>query len=171
MPDNDNQSTVALADFPTATIKGQDSALTVPCEPVTDGLAITPCLDFGENPPRLGGGFTLTHTPTGRALTPGQACLECVRETGRRLAATGVRWPDVDATDNRSLRATIGAHYDTVIAALLLLHKCEQRMCFIESDDEPCGACGMVRQHADYCMHVVLPMVAVLNGDTAGVPA
>lgn len=166
MPD----PTVTLGDFPTATIKSRDSALTVPCEPVGDGLAITPWLGVSETPPQFGGGFTLTHTPTGFGLAPVQACLECVREVGRRLAATAVRWPDVDATDNQTLRASLGADYDTVIAALRLLRKCEQRMCFIEGDDEPCGACGMVRQHADYCMHVVLPMVAELN-DRSGVPA
>lgn len=161
-------ATFSLADFPTATIRGNGSALTVPCEPVGDGLAITPCLDFSEQAPRLGGGFTLTHTPTGFVLAAGQACMECVREVGRRLAATAVRWPDVDATDNQSLRDSLGADYDTVIAALRLLQKCEQRMCFIEGDDEPCGACGMVRQHANHCMYVVLPMVAALN-ERAGV--
>jgi hypothetical protein len=154
--------------FPTTNIVSfSGGSLAVPCEPVAEGLAITPCLDLGEDRPLLGGGFVVTHTPTGRLVGAGQTCLECAREIGRRLAATGVAWAGLDVGDADKFKAGVGEHRPAVIAALRLSQKCQQQMCFIADDDEPCGACGMVRQHAHYCMHVVVPMVVELNAAEA----
>lgn len=165
MSSTEQPQRLTLSTFPTVAVVGPlGSSLAVPCEPVTDGLVITPYLDLGENVPQLGGGFNITHVPTGRLIVSGQACLECAREVGRRLAATGVRWPEIDANDPRGFDA-LGDQRKAVVDALRLFEKCQQRMCFIDGDDEPCGACGMVRQHASYCMHVVVPMVAGLSAE------
>jgi hypothetical protein len=147
--------------FPTTRIANFNSSTFVPCETITDGIAITPFLDLGESSHAFGGGFNITHTPSGRTFVHGQACIECARETGRRLAATGVDWTTLDITNADTLKAGVGDQYDALVKALQLFGKCAQQVCF--HDDETCDACGMARQHAPYCIYVVGPMVAEQN--------
>lgn len=150
-----------LDQFPTATVRNINSSTTVPCEIVTEGIAITPYLDLTlEEGYRLGGGFTLTHPPTGQTFVRGQACIECAHEVGRRLAALPVDWPSLDLADAEKAKTLIGDSYEAMIAALRLFGKCAQQTCF---HDEQCGACGMERQHAPHCIYVVGPMVAEQN--------
>lgn len=147
--------------FPTVVTRGIDSSIAVPGEPVCDGLFITPFLDLGEGEYRLGGGFNVTHGPSGKATFPGQVCIECAREIGRRLAATAVDWTAIGTDDQKVFKASLGDNAEAVIAALSLFRKCAQQVCFHE--DEECEACGFTRQHAPYCISVVAPMVAVQN--------
>jgi hypothetical protein len=126
---------VTLADFPTTRIVSADSATDVPCEPVAPGIAITPYLDLGESEPRLGGGFTITHTASGRGFVSSQACLECARVAGRRLASTGVDWLAIDPTDAGTVKASVGEDkYEAVVDALRLFQRCHQRMCWHDED-------------------------------------
>jgi hypothetical protein len=146
--------------FPTVVARSADSSIAVPGERVCDGLAITPYLDLGEGEYLLGGGFNITHV-SGKVVAPGQACIECAREAGRQLAATGIDWPAIVVDNAQALRASLGDKYEAVITALRLFGKCAQQVCFHE--EEECGACGFSRQHAPYCISVVAPMVAELN--------
>ncbi|HEX5772228.1 MAG TPA: hypothetical protein VFY11_14810 [Nocardioidaceae bacterium] len=147
--------------FPTVALRSADSSITVPGERVCDGLFITAALDLGEGEYLLGGGFNVTHGPSGKATFPGQVCIECAREIGRRLAATGVDWTAIGTDDQKVFKASLGDKAEAVIAALSLFRKCAQQVCFHE--DEECEACGFTRQHAPYCISVVGPMVAEMN--------
>lgn len=146
--------------FPTATVTGLGGSVSLPAEMVTPGIAIVPCLDLDEGEYRLGGGFNLTHVPSGRTFAAGQACIDCCRHIGGLLAATGVSWPDADTNSAEGLKTSVGVHYDAMIAALLLFRQCQQQMCF---HDGPCDICGLTWSHAPYCMHVVGPKVAAAN--------
>lgn len=147
--------------FPTVTLRSADSVITVPGERICDGLFITAVLDLGEGEYLLGGGFNVTHGPSGKAAFPGQVCIECAREIGRRLTATGVDWTAINSDSQATFKASLGDHAEPVIAALSLFRKCAQQVCFHE--DEECEACGFTRQHAPYCISVVGPMVAEMN--------
>ncbi len=152
--------------FPTARIAGVDSSVRVPAEMVSPAIAVTPCLSMADGVYAFGGGFTITHAASGRAFTPGQACLACARHVAGLLAATTVDWEHVDFADAPAFKASLGDQFEAVVAAIRLFGTCEQHLCFHE--EQPCGACGATRQHASYCIHVVLPMVAGLNA-AAGV--
>ncbi len=155
-----------LEQFPTTTLKSTDSAITVPCEPVADGLAITPYLGLDRARQHFGGGFTLTHTPSGLMFSPGQACLECARETARLLAETGLDWTAINPGSPTTVKASLGERHDAVMSALRLFTKCTQRMCFHDGTGEEyvCDVCGLRGgEHASHCIHEVLPMVAELN--------
>jgi hypothetical protein len=155
-----------LEQFPTTTLKTVDSSITVPCEPVADGLAITAYLDLEYARPHFGGGFTLTHTPSGYMISPGQACLECARESGRLLAELDVDWTAINPANPGTVKASLGDHYAAAMSALRLFTKCTQRMCFHDGTGEEfvCDVCGLRGgEHASHCIHEVLPMVAELN--------
>lgn len=163
---NDSQTAeLKLELFPTTRIANINSEVTVLCEPVTPGIAITPYLDLGDGAYRLGGGFTITHTPTGRCFAAGQACIECARAAARALAAIPVDWNAIDPTSAESVHASLGEHRSAPSKALRLFGRCAQQVCF--HNDEPCDACGMEMQHASYCIYVVGPMVAELNAKAA----
>ena len=74
--------------MPVVTVATDSGNLVVPCEPINEYLAITPafCMDQDGNG-LLDGGFAITHTPTGAAITDGTGCIECARAAGKRLAA------------------------------------------------------------------------------------
>lgn len=152
--------------FPTARIVSADSFTHVAAEMVTPDIAIIPYLDMSDGTYKLGGGFAITHVASGRAFASGQACLECARHVAGRLAGTTVDWPSVDFRDVAAFKASLGDQFDAVVSALRLLGDCGQQMCF--HDERVCRACGMERQHASYCIHVVGPMVAAFNGPAGG---
>jgi hypothetical protein len=145
--------------FPTVRIVTPNSEITIPCELVTPDIAITPYMEVDSY--QFGGGYRLTHVPTGLAFGAGQACLECAREAARQMAATTVDWESITTHDSEAFKASLGDQYEAVIAALRLFGKCGQQMCF--HDEETCDACGMERQHAPYCIYIVGPMVAEHN--------
>jgi hypothetical protein len=147
--------------FPTVALRSADSSITVPGERICDALFVTAVLDLGEGEYRLGGGFNVTHGPSGKATFPGQVCIECAREIGRRLAATSVDWTVIGTDSQDAFKESLGDNREAVIAALSLFRKCAQQTCFHEEDE--CEACGFTRQHAPYCVAVVAPMVAEQN--------
>ncbi|MDH6460152.1 hypothetical protein M2302_000303 [Micromonospora sp. A200] len=76
------------APFPFATITTDSGTLTVPCEPINDWLAITPATGkTDDGRPVLGGTFTITHLATGATIADGDACINCCRASGRKLAS------------------------------------------------------------------------------------
>lgn len=84
--------------FPTCTITTAEGPVTVPCEPISDDLAITPALGMTEDfRALLDGGFVITHRATGLYVSDGPGCIECCRSAGKALLATGVDWSAITA--------------------------------------------------------------------------
>lgn len=151
--------------FPTAHLTSTTGSITVPAELITPGIAITPYLDLSEGVYQLGGGFTLTHTTSGRMFIAGQACIECARATAQRLAALDIAWTSVDPSSKDTIKASLGDRYADAIKAMRVFGNCVQQVCAVGDDGklETCDACGFVGSHAPYCASVVLPMVAAHN--------
>jgi hypothetical protein len=83
----------APAPFANCEVITTNGAIVVPCEPISDDLAITPV--FGMDAlgnSVLGGDFVITHRATGRTVSDGPGCIECCRSAGKALVATGVDW-------------------------------------------------------------------------------
>jgi hypothetical protein len=148
--------------FPTTTVVTPNSSTTVHCEMFGDAFAVTPYLAITDDGGyELGGGFNITHVPTGRKFGENQACIECAREVARRVSALPVDWMSLDISSAETVHAALGEHRAAVGKALRLFGQCAQQCCF--HDEEACGACGMTKQHAPYCIYVVGPMVAENN--------
>jgi hypothetical protein len=158
--------------FPTVRIVTQDSFASVPAELVSPSIAVVPAVNLNtslnadyNSGYTFNGGFTVTRVASGRAFAPGQACLACTRDAATQLAATTIDWDNVNFGD-AALKPDFGDQLTAVTAAVRLFRDCAQQLC--SPDDQPCGACGMTRQHAPYCAHVVVPMVAALNAHVTG---
>lgn len=69
--------------------------LVVPCERISEVFAIipTPALARTGFTPLFLGGFTVTHVPTGLAVTPGSLCITCARRAAGSLVDLGLDWP------------------------------------------------------------------------------
>lgn len=160
-PAGDGQTKPRLDLFPTVRVAGVSGSAVFPAEMVTPSIAITPAIDMQHGRHALGGGFVITHVASGRVLTGQQACLACAREVAGRLTRMAIDWDALDLSDAAALKASLGEHYESLITALRLINQCAQQLC--SQDPDPCDACGGVRQHAQYCMHVVVPMVARNN--------
>ena len=114
--------------FPIVTIATPHGPLALPGEPVNEYLAITPTTAFEDDgTPRLGGGFVLTHIPTGYTLTPYMSCIECCRAAGRRLAAVEVDWAQLDAP--RGILDLPENTQRAIITALAPARYCEAELC------------------------------------------
>jgi len=90
--------------FPTVTIHTEDGAITVPCEPAGDYLAITACFQMlGDETgfeSTLPGTFEVRLRSTGRALTTSGGCIACARNYAKLLLESPVDWsaPEEDIT-------------------------------------------------------------------------
>jgi hypothetical protein len=126
----------SLTSFPTAQISLQFGTYEVPCEPIAPGLAITPCFTYDgpaedKPPPILGGGFYITHLPTSTTIPDNQACIECCRAAGRRLAGMEIDWSAVDAEGTQTLVASLeGRERDLLVKAVHIMRGCSQRGCY-----------------------------------------
>jgi hypothetical protein len=151
--------------FPTTELSSPTGNITVPCEPIASGIAITPYLDLGEGVYQLGGGFAITHTPSGKTFVHGQACIECARSAARQLGALDVDWTTIDPTDKGTMQASLGEKLTDAGKALRPFTNCVQQVCAVSDDGEleTCEACGFTGTHAPYCIQIVGPMVAELN--------
>lgn len=154
-----------LGPFPTVEIPTQYGPVTIPHQQIAPGISVTPYLDRTETEHRFGGGFTLTHTPSGRVFAAGQACIECATVAARQIAGTGLDWTQADISTAETMHAFLGDHRETVGKALRGFTKCVQQVCAVGDDGvlEECEACGFTGSHAPYCIDMVLPMVAEQN--------
>lgn len=94
-------------DDPTAEIRWH----TVAGEPSGPGLAVTPGIGHGAV---FTGRWTVLHTPTGFAVSPGGR-IGCARAFAARLVATGVDWTtamDAMRPDGAEIRAAVVPHIE-----------------------------------------------------------
>ncbi|AEV86702.1 hypothetical protein ACWT_5685 [Actinoplanes sp. SE50] len=90
--------TTKIPSFPACTVVTSNGPVTVPCEPISDDLAITPVFGMTEDfRAVLGGDFLITHRATGLHVSDGPGCIECCRSAGKALVATGVDWSAITA--------------------------------------------------------------------------
>lgn len=88
----------APAPLATCTITTDSGPVVVPCEPISDALAITPAFGMDEHgKTMLGGNFLITHLPSGRHISDGPGCINCCRSAGRALMELGIDWSAADA--------------------------------------------------------------------------
>ncbi len=97
----------APAPFATCDIATTDGTITVPCEPIGNGMVITPTFGMDEDGRSLlGGDFIITHEPTGTMLSDGAGCIECCRSAGKAILALGVDFSQMDLTNSADLSAS-----------------------------------------------------------------
>lgn len=88
-----NQIKTPPAPLATVTVTTNSGPVTVPCEPVTDQIVITPVFEMDDQGKTcLTGDFTVTHRSSGRTIADGSGCIECCRWSARMLASTSIDW-------------------------------------------------------------------------------
>ncbi|MEU7972191.1 hypothetical protein AB0B48_09120 [Micromonospora sp. NPDC049089] len=107
--------------------------MTVPYEPISDHLVITPSAYLSEGAPRLASTFAVTHLPTGRRIGA-RACLNCCRTVGQQLAdIPGIDWNTTTTGDD--FKALVGkATFNEVAATSRKLLSCLSEACDDESE-------------------------------------
>jgi hypothetical protein len=97
----------APAPFATCEISTDSGTITVPCEPIGNGMVITPTFGMDEDGKSLlGGDFIITHEPTGTILSDGPGCIECCRSAGKAILATGIDFAELDRTNSAEVAAS-----------------------------------------------------------------
>lgn len=170
----------APAPFATCDIATDSGTITVPCEPVGNGIVITPVFGMDDDGNSLlGGDFILTHEATGTMLSDGGGCIECCRSAGKAILETGIDFSQIDRTNSAEVAAAWSDGVRQAFSEARMVNwSCDADLCdpwpegAIEKVvaarkahlTEPCGACGLTGgRHADHCIHVVVPMVAREN--------
>ncbi|MFB6392568.1 hypothetical protein [Polymorphospora lycopeni] len=92
--------------FALATLTTDSGNLTLPCEPITEHIVITPSIGMDEHGNSLlMGTFQVTHQPSGLNMGDGSGCINCCRRAGRALAALSVDWSQITVENSRELSA------------------------------------------------------------------
>jgi hypothetical protein len=98
--------------FATIEVFTDSGKVTVPCEPVGNGIVITPSFGMDDDGNSLLlGAFQLTHEKTGLMLSEGGGCITCCRSAGKAMLATGVDFSQI----GRDNGAEVAASWDEVV--------------------------------------------------------
>lgn len=112
----------------TVTIQTEAGPLAVPYEECGNDILITPFVAGGKGHKQiLGGGFVLTHGPTGYRYPGTQACIECCRAAGRVLAGIPVDWSSL--LEGKTLADFPSSATEDWKRAYVLMRDCEQDVC------------------------------------------
>ncbi|TBL29076.1 hypothetical protein EYA84_25330 [Verrucosispora sp. SN26_14.1] len=121
----------APAPLATATVTTDSGPIVLPCEPISEWLAITPVVGMDKDGKTwFDGGFTITHLPTGLAFGEGPACINCCRSSGQKFAAMDTDWSALTAATASEWAAGLSdADRETLMLYRPLEWRCDAELC------------------------------------------